>query len=151
MPELSSVHHVALSVTDLARSRDWYGRVLGFRVVRSASVAGVSFCVMRPSRSGLWLTLYKHAANDGEAFDESRTGLDHLSLAVTDRQALEVWTRHLEDLGVRHSPVAEDPYGAVLVLRDPDNIQLELVVAVPTDAEAASVDSTDPAEPARTD
>lgn len=32
LPRLAGVHHVKIPVTDLARSRDWYGRVFGFRV-----------------------------------------------------------------------------------------------------------------------
>jgi catechol 2,3-dioxygenase-like lactoylglutathione lyase family enzyme len=32
MPELAGIHHAKLPVTDLDRSRGWYGRVLGFKV-----------------------------------------------------------------------------------------------------------------------
>jgi catechol 2,3-dioxygenase-like lactoylglutathione lyase family enzyme len=128
MPEFSVVHHVALSVTDLGRSREWYGRVLGFRELRSATVAGVAFSVLRAPASPLSLTLYEHASNQGERFEETRTGLDHLSLAVADLTALRAWRDHLDAVGVTHSPIAEDPFGPVLVFRDPDNIQLELVM-----------------------
>jgi catechol 2,3-dioxygenase-like lactoylglutathione lyase family enzyme len=58
-------------------------------------------------------------------------GLDHLSFAVPDRGALERWCERLEELGVDHSPVAEAESiadAAVVVFRDPDNIQLELFV-----------------------
>ena len=76
------------------------------------------------------LTLYQHPANRGEHFAETRTGLDHISFAVAGRAELKEWGRRLTDNGVEHSPVAEDPFGAVLVFRDPDNIQLELVAPV---------------------
>jgi catechol 2,3-dioxygenase-like lactoylglutathione lyase family enzyme len=33
MSVLSGFHHVKLPVSDVARSRDWYQRVLGFEVV----------------------------------------------------------------------------------------------------------------------
>jgi len=126
MPEFSVVHHVSLSVTDLQRSREWYKRVLGFREVRSASVAGVTFSVL--GASTLSLTLCQHSANRGERFQETVTGLDHLSLAVADVAALRAWIEHFDRVGVAHSPIAEDPFGPVLVFRDPDDIQLELVV-----------------------
>ena len=32
MAMISGFHHVKLPVADVARSRDWYGRVLGFEV-----------------------------------------------------------------------------------------------------------------------
>jgi hypothetical protein len=58
-------------------------------------------------------------------------GLDHLAFCVADRQELEAWAQLLSDVGVVHSPIAPAisiPGAAVLVSRDPDNIQLELFV-----------------------
>jgi len=130
MPELSTVHHVSLSVTDLERSREWYERVLLLHEVRSATIAGVTLTVL--GASGFSLTLCQHPANRGEPFQETVTGLDHLSFAVADVEALRAWVAHFDRVGVAHSPIAEDPFGPVLVFRDPDNIQLELVVGGPS-------------------
>jgi glyoxylase I family protein len=124
---LAGVHHFALTVTDLARSAEWYQRVLALEVLREVEVAGVAFVTLRSPSDGLILTLYRHPANRRERFDETRTGLDHISFGVATRAELLEWARRLSDNGVDHSPVAEDPFGAVLVFRDPDNIQLELV------------------------
>lgn len=131
MGQLTGVHHFALTVTDLARSTPWYQRVLGLSVLREVEVAGVSFVTLRSESDALFLTLYQHPANRREHFDETRTGLDHISFAVASRAELKEWSRRLSDNGVDHSPVAEDPFGAVLVFRDPDNIQLELVAPAP--------------------
>ena len=64
------------------------------------------------------------------------TGLDHVGFAVPTRADLEAWQQHLEANGVvrkdaaatalTQSPIADEPYGSVLVFRDPDNVQLEL-------------------------
>jgi glyoxylase I family protein len=128
--QLTGVHHFALTVTDLARSTPWYQRVLGLAVQREVEVAGVSFVTLRSQSDALILTLYQHPANRGEHFDETRTGLDHISFGVASKGDLTEWSERLSDNGVDHSPVAEDPFGAVLVFRDPDNIQLELVAPV---------------------
>jgi catechol 2,3-dioxygenase-like lactoylglutathione lyase family enzyme len=32
-PEITGLHHIRLPVTDVLRSRDWYGEVLGFEPV----------------------------------------------------------------------------------------------------------------------
>ena len=55
------------------------------------------------------------------------------------REDLEAWQGHLEANGVvrsdiadkplTQSPIADEPYGSVLVFRDPDNIQLEFFSA----------------------
>lgn len=130
MPTFSNVHHLALSVTDLARSIPWYQRVFGLDVVREATFAGWSTAVLASPRGGdsaPAISLYQHPGNNGEPFDEFVTGMDHVSFAVGSREELEAWRSHLDALGVDHSPLAEDPFGMVLVFRDPDNIQLELV------------------------
>ena len=97
--------------------------------MRSATIAGVTLTVL--GASGFSLTLCQHPANRGEPFQETVTGLDHLSFAVADVEALRAWVAHFDRVGVAHSPIAEDPFGPVLVFRDPDNIQLELVVGGP--------------------
>ena len=79
--------------------------------------------------------LHRHDTNDGNLFAETTTGLDHAGFAVLTRADMEAWQEHLESSGViradvadkplTQSPIADEPYGCVLVFRDPDNIQLE--------------------------
>ena len=71
------------------------------------------------------------AAGVDDEFSALRIGLDHLSLAVESREELERWLEHLDACGVPHSGASEMPYGWVVVFRDPDNIQLELLAAGP--------------------
>ncbi len=132
-PVLSGTHHVALTVTDLAASLRWYREVLGFERVPQLDYdhpdgGGRAAVTVQPG-SNTVLVLHHHDANGGERFTESRTGLDHVCLRVPDRAALEAWERRLEQLGVTHSPVAEQSGALFLVFRDPDNIQLELGTA----------------------
>ena len=39
---------------------------------------------------------------------------------------LDEWLTRFEQLGIRHSPIAEREYGAVLTFKDPDDIQFEI-------------------------
>jgi glyoxylase I family protein len=105
--------------------------VLGFRRVgRFEAPDGARRKVfLRHDGLNVRLGLTQHRAAHRELFDETRTGLDHLAFAVADRALLDEWERRLTAAGVPHSPVAPAnsiPGAAVLVLRDPDNIQLEL-------------------------
>jgi glyoxylase I family protein len=73
--------------------------------------------------------LTEHRAGSGDPFDERRVGLDHLAFGVDSRSDLDAWTERLRAAGVIHSPVATSnsiPGAAVVVFRDPDNIQLEV-------------------------
>jgi glyoxylase I family protein len=75
------------------------------------------------------LGLVEHRTSSRRPFDETECGLDHLAFGVSSREVLESWERRFEELGVRFSPIAASlsiPGAAVIVFRDPDNIQLEL-------------------------
>ena len=80
-------------------------------------------------RSGVVIGLHTNTGNDGQRFDEARTGLDHVALNVASRADLESWTaltRRTRHRTLRH-PGGEEPFPfATVVFRDPDNIQLEL-------------------------
>ena len=81
------------------------------------------------------LGLTQHRDGSQDAFDETRAGLDHLAFTVTDRTELDAWAARLADAAVVHSPVTAAnsiPGAAVLVSRDPDNIQLELFAEPPS-------------------
>jgi len=90
---------------------------------------GYAVVLVEP-RSGIALGLHHHDSNPDQPFDERRTGLDHMSFAVAAHAELDVWARWLDSLGVENSGVVDTddpvPY-SVVVFRDPDNIQLELI------------------------
>ncbi len=124
---MAGISHIDLTVTDVDRSERFYTEVLGFEVLKRVDKAGFRLADMRHSGLGAEICVRQPAANDGSPFDEFRTGLDHLSFAVSNRAELERWQEHLEHHGVSYTPIVDAPYGAVLVFRDPDNIQLELM------------------------
>lgn len=127
MPTITGIHHVSLTVTDLARSVAWYTDVLGFAV--DADVEGDTFrrTRLRHPDAPLVLTLTRHSAGTSEPFAETRPGLDHLALQAPGLTDVEEWQRHLDERGVAHSPIKRrSGEVAIITLRDPDNIQLEI-------------------------
>ncbi len=123
---LTGYHHLSLTVTDLPAAVAWYCDLLGMQqVMDEKHEGGRAVVLMRPD-CGLYLGLHAHDGNDGRPFDETRTGLDHVSIGVPDRAALERWRDVLAERAITHSPISDQPWGSVLVFRDPDNIQLEL-------------------------
>jgi glyoxylase I family protein len=75
------------------------------------------------------LGLVEHRTGPKRPFDETTCGLDHLAFAVESHDELERWAARLAEHGVTFSPIAASfsiPGAAVLVFRDPDNVQLEL-------------------------
>lgn len=127
MPSFTGVSHVGLSVTDLDRSVAWYTDVLGLQFVMPTDAPGFRRALLA-HESGMLVGLTQHDANDATPFAESTTGLDHLAFAVPDRDALVEWEARLTEKGVTNAGINDTFYGSVLVLRDPDNVQLELFV-----------------------
>jgi len=124
--KLTGLGHIALTVTDLQRSRGWYERVLGWSAVAEGTGEGVRFAVGAVPE-GVLIGLREYDAADGLGFDPLRVGLDHLSFAVAAEE-LETWEQRLTDLGVTHDAVQDTPFGPVLNFKDPDGIALELTV-----------------------
>jgi glyoxylase I family protein len=138
--ELGAIHHLRLTVTDVARSREFYTRLLGFDVaVESPPRDDPDFESLYPVlwggvvmvRGGLLLGL-RPVAPDGDRFDEDRVGLDHLSFSVAGRADLEQAVELFDAHGVAHGGIQTlDGFGIhILPFRDPDNIQIELTAPV---------------------
>jgi glyoxylase I family protein len=142
MPELVRISHVDLSVTDGERSARWFHDVLGFELMHHGKGETIESWSLMDSR-GMNINLLRHSEGPTDPFDERRIGLDHLSFRVRDRAELEEWAAHLDARDVEHSGIIDAHFGATLVFRDPDNIQLELMVH-PDPAEVATMLATDP-------
>ena len=78
--------------------------------------------------SGLGVTMMTHDEGEAGVFDERRVGLDHIAFHVGDLRTLELWAAHLT-CGVCTTQVCktlkERGGEPLIVLWDPDNIQLE--------------------------
>jgi catechol 2,3-dioxygenase-like lactoylglutathione lyase family enzyme len=121
-----AVHHVTLTVSDVARSEQFYSKLFNFEKVtefgpRAIMSNGSLLLVLTPPPDPA------QAIKD-DRFNENRLGLDHVSFSVASMADLEAAIKLLDTHGVQHgaiSPLA--PFGiAILALRDPDNIQIEL-------------------------
>jgi catechol 2,3-dioxygenase-like lactoylglutathione lyase family enzyme len=135
-PNFTGVSHVELTVRDADRSATWYEQALCMKRLgefpewATPGVAARVIQVMHPA-TGLNFGLIQHEGGDHGEFSEFRVGLDHLALMVESRDQLVKWVEHLDGCGVAHSGINDQPYGSVLVFRDPDNIQLELFALAP--------------------
>jgi glyoxylase I family protein len=125
MPSLTGFHHVALTVTDVARSARWYCELLGMEEVWSGDDDSVSFRVLAHPATGTVLGLRQYAAGPGDRFDELRTGLDHAAFGVSSADELAAWEDVLRVSDIPFTPATVTPIGTVIVFRDPDDIQLE--------------------------
>ncbi len=147
MPHLpvGAIHHLRLTVTDVARSRAFYTEVLGFTVaveeppppdddhheaIAESLQGGVILM-----HDGMFIGLRPiddERARGADRFDPLRIGLDHLSFSVPTRADLEAAAQLLDERGIEHGPIRElVPLGlCFLAFFDPDGIALELTAPI---------------------
>lgn len=118
------IHHVKLPVSDVARSRAWYERVLGFETLiefeEDGVVAGVAL-----HRDGCQPHLALRLDPDRAL---ALSGFDAVALLVPTRDDVRRWSTRLDDLGEPHGGLVPGHNGgAVLIgLHDPDGIEIRL-------------------------
>jgi glyoxylase I family protein len=126
--QTEAIHHLTLTVTDLARAIEFYTATLGFQKAMDLSPTRV---LLANGKTVLALTEAPDSAQAilNDRFNENRVGLDHLSFNVSNHNKLEEAVRHFDQRGIPHGEIKDlgpDLAIYVLAFRDPDNIQLEL-------------------------
>jgi len=110
--------HVAIHVADVARSCEFYERVLG---VESIPRPAFSF-------PGAWYRLGEtqelHLIGDRDKAVHSHNRGNHFALLTDD---FDAWESHLEGLGIEYAPRRTRPDGALqLYVIDPDGHYIEI-------------------------
>lgn len=121
MPTTLGIHHVRVPVTDVLRSRDWYAEVLGFEAVLDYEEEDrlVGVVLKLPAGEAVHL----HVQPD---FAAAMRGFAILALSVGDLAELELWSDHLDELGIDHSEIVEGHTGWFIQITDPDDLQVQL-------------------------
>jgi catechol 2,3-dioxygenase-like lactoylglutathione lyase family enzyme len=122
------VHHARITVSDPARSREFYTGLLGFEPMMDFPdgfivTNGTLFLGLRTGPDPA-------KATAGGRFDPNNIGLDHLSLSVGSKADLETAQAQARASGVPCGEIVDfgPQFGFyVLMLEDPDGIQIELV------------------------
>jgi len=130
MPSLNGRVTLILTVNDPESSARWYAGVFNMQTVSEYTdpATRARNIFLREPVSELDICLRNDPDSSSNRFNEANIGLDHAEFLVEDRSDLDAWVRHLDALGVAHSGIKAPTYSpnAMITLRDPDGIQLEL-------------------------
>ena len=118
------MYAVKLPVRDLAQSRTWYERVFGFSVEMEFPDADGVVRGISGHLAGLPTTWF--ALRESPTHAAGVSGFNVVNLAVEDRPALERWSDRLDELGVDHSRIIDASIGWIVVLDDPNGIEIHL-------------------------
>ena len=122
--QTNGLSHLALRVTDLARSKQFYSETLGFPVIMEMGD------IVLVNANGILLAMRggNPATAPDDRFNPYRVGLEHVALAVADPADLEGMQQQLDAVGVRNNGVEDDAStgGRYISFYDPDGIAWEL-------------------------
>ena len=127
LPDATRLGRARLHVTDLQRSLDFYGKVLGFRVLsQEAGVATLGAVgddrVVLELRGGASQPVPRGG----------RQGLFHFAILLPDRASLGRFLVHLSDLGER-AGASDHLVSEAIYLSDPDGLGIEVYADRPRD------------------
>lgn len=124
--QLSVIHHIAIIVSDYARSKDFYVNKLGFTVIRES---------FRPGKNDWKLDLRVNEMTELEIFGVSNppkrvtrpeaAGLRHLAFYTED---IDKTAAELKGMGIEVEPIRVDEFTGTrfTFFTDPDGLPLEL-------------------------
>ena len=124
--QLSVIHHIAIIVSDYARSKDFYVNKLGFTVIRES---------FRPGKNDWKLDLRVNETTELEIFGVSNppkrvtrpeaAGLRHLAFYTED---IEKTAAELKGMGIEVEPIRVDEFTGTrfTFFADPDGLPMEL-------------------------
>jgi len=125
----TGVHHVIVNVKDLARSREFYGRLLPDLGYPGCTDAGSA--VGWYGQAGSFWIKQADARFAADAFHKDRVGLCEIAFAATSRGQVNALARQLEAAGVTildpPQEYAYTPGYYAVFFSDPDGMKLELV------------------------
>jgi catechol 2,3-dioxygenase-like lactoylglutathione lyase family enzyme len=121
-----AIQHVAVTVSDLGRSTEWYSRLFGSDPVLDEDEAGGTYHhTVWAIGGGNLFGIHQHTEPQSGAFDERAVGLDHVSFGCADRAELQKQAERLDELGIKNDGILDRQYGSGVSFRDPDGIALE--------------------------
>ena len=129
LPDDTRVGAVRLQVSDLARSRDFYERILGLRTVSSAG----GRATLAPHGDDAALVHLVERSGARAARARGHLGLFHFAILLPNRGALGRLLVHLGEAGV-HIGASDHLVSEALYLSDPDGLGIEVYADRPRSA-----------------
>ncbi|MBA3263128.1 MAG: VOC family protein [Thermoleophilaceae bacterium] len=128
-PRLGGLHHVTLICRDVERAVDFYGNLLGMRLLErtvNEDDRGARHLLFgdEEGRAGTLVTCLEYP--ELEEGTVGRGSTHHFALAVESEEELAAWRDYLRSRGIPCTDVMERAHFKSIYLRDPDGHILEL-------------------------
>jgi len=125
-----AITHIALTVSDIDRSVEWYSRLFDAQPIMDAVLLKDT---PNEYRAVVWaepnFALHHFVDAGRERANARRPGLDHVAFGCETREEIESWAARLDELGIERGEILTDFYGWGLAFWDPDGNALEMFAA----------------------
>lgn len=121
----TTLHHVAIIVSDYEKSKDFYVNKLGFEILRETKREEQKDFKLDLKLGNMELEIFAKENAPKRVTNPEALGLRHLAFYVED---IEVVVKWLNDMGIETEPIRIDPLTnkRMTFFRDPDDLPLEL-------------------------
>ena len=129
MLDIRAIHHVAIICSDYQKSKDFYTRVLGFRIMSENFRQDRNSWKLDLAVGETYaIELFSFPSPPARVSRPEATGLRHLAFAVADIERAIEW---LNKNNVQAEPIRIDEYTGkkFTFFSDPDNLPLEIYEA----------------------
>ena len=117
------IEHVNLTVSNLARSLEFYRRLFGWDVRwQGTTTGGTPAAHLGDERC--YIALFEAPKAGRWAIDYEAVGFNHFGVVVDD---IEIMKQRLDELGAEHGDEQDYEPGRRIYFTDPDGIEVELV------------------------
>ncbi len=117
------IEHVNLTVSNLARSLDFYRRLFGWDVRwQGTTTGGTPAAHIGDERC--YVALFEAPKRGRWGTDYQAVGFNHFGVVVDD---IDLMTQRLDELGAEHGDEQDYEPGRRVYFTDPDGIEVELV------------------------
>lgn len=122
---LTTIHHIAIIVSDYALSKDFYVNKLGFSIIRENYRSERNDRKLDLQCGNIELEIFGVSNPLARVSNPEACGLRHLAFKVDD---VEATVKELEALGIPSEPIRTDEFTGkkMTFFKDPDGLPLEL-------------------------
>jgi catechol 2,3-dioxygenase len=121
LPADTRLGHVSLQVSDIARSLEYYQRVLGLRIIDETDASAM----LGTEDGATPLVNLRERRGATHVPQHGRLGLYHYAILLPDRPALGRFVQHLAKIGER-AGASDHLVSEAIYLRDPDGLGIEV-------------------------
>jgi catechol 2,3-dioxygenase-like lactoylglutathione lyase family enzyme len=123
---VAGIHHVTLPVSDVERSRDWYGLAFGLEVLHQVTGPDTAEITMAHPSVSIELVLRRDPLRA-----QALAGFNALSLVVGTIEDLNVVVERLDAHGIAHGQMTSSSRGQRVEVADPDGLVVQLTTLLP--------------------